>query len=785
MKKTCISKDWYFKNVTQNTDYVAIDLPHDYQIKQPRDPQGNWSNGFFPDTSGRYVKHLSLEKGKHYILDLDGAYMCTHIMFNEQFLGMHPYGYTPYLVDLTPHVFDTITNKLIITTTPPPQSTRWYSGNGIYRDVFLWEGGAVRIEPWDLFISTVSASEQSATIRVKYTVSSDVDADASMRFSVQNTDGTVCEQAFELSVTAGKNEQEFLLQVPSPSLWDTEHPNLYTLCTQIIWQGETVDESETVFGVRTVTADAKNGLLLNGKPIKLRGGCVHHDHGELGAAAFPAAEYRKLSKLKQAGFNAIRCTHNPSSLAFLEACDRLGIIVMDEAFDCWNLGKNPFDYHIFFSDWWERDLSYMVLRDRNHPCVFSYSIGNEIWEINGTSQAAEISQKMSDAVRKYDDTKFVTAGIQKHFVKLNYWEDIDPEDYRAFIQKRFKEVDNQRINEIARGFEKPLDLVGGNYYFDRYALDHEMYPDRVLWGSETKAIKFFRSWAGARDNRFVLGDFTWTAYDNLGEAGAGRTTWEAPRDDLPRFLNLNESEYPWRNCYQGDLDLCGFRRPQSYFRESIWRADTQPRIFVTHPAHFSDVLIGTDWHWYDVDECWTYDDCYVGRPIRVETYTGADFIAWYVNGKEVGRSVPEQGIARLETVYEKGSIRAVAYRDGQAYSEYTLQTTDALSTVSVCAEKDHIRADGRDLCYLPISLTDAQGRLVVLDDREITCTVEGGELLAVFSGNPRSEDDVNRNRCHTFKGHALAILRAKAAGEITVTVCAQGLQASTVTIQAE
>ena len=742
-------------------------------------------NGFYPDTVGKYVKYLSLDKKHHYILDIDGAYMCTHVMFNEQFLAMHPHGYTPFLVDLTPHVFENMTNKLIITTAPMKESARWYSGNGIYRDVFLWEGGAVRIEPWDLFISTETATEENATVRVRYTVSADEAASVVLHFEVLEADRPVKSETVSLEVQQGKNDGVLLLEMASPRLWDTENPNLYTLRTTIVRDGVTVDESENTFGIRTVTADAQNGLRLNGKSIKLRGGCIHHDHGELGAAAFPAAEERKLRKLKEAGFNAIRCTHNPSSLALLDACDRLGIIAMDEAFDCWNIPKRQYDYHLFFSDWWARDISYMVLRDRNHPCIFSYSIGNEILEINGTSNSAEWSKKLCDEIRKYDDTRFVTSGIQKCFTQRFSAEEGDPEDYRAFFQKRIEEQQRpEETNAVTRSYEEPLDIVGVNYYFDRYGVDHQMYPDRVLWGSETQALLFYRSWKGVEENSFVLGDFTWTAYDNMGEAGAGRTAWGrehgGPRDRIP----LGGSPYPWRNCYQGDFDLCGFRRPQSYFRESIWRADCAPRIFVTHPEHFGERLAGTGWHWYDVDESWTYEDRYVGRPIKAETYTGADKIEWFVNGKKVGESVPEEGIASINTVYEKGSIRAVAYREGKAYSEYTLYTTGAASGIEVCAEKETFLADGRDLCYLPIRLTDGDGRLVVNEDKEITCVVQGGELMAVFSGDPKTEDDANSNRCHTFKGQAIAIIRAKTAGKIHVMVFGEGLAGKSIAVTA-
>ncbi|MBR2466342.1 MAG: DUF4982 domain-containing protein [Clostridia bacterium] len=786
MKKRCISKDWKFKNVTLGSNYTDIDLPHDYQIKQKRDPSESAGIGFYPDTEGRYVKYIYFDKdhkNKHYILDIDGAYMCTHIEFNEHFVAMHPYGYTPFLADITDLIITNVTNKLVITTSPLPRSCRWYSGNGIYRDVFLWEGGSIRIEPRDMFISTLSASEEEASLSLRYTVSADEDADADVIFTVFDPENNAVKtENVSTRLKKGKNEYEHTLNIPHPKLWNIDTPNLCTLKTEIVKDGEITDISENTFGIRTVTADSENGLLINGRFVKLRGGCIHHDHGELGAAAFPAAEERKVRLLQEAGFNALRCAHNPPSLAFLECCDRLGMIVMDEAFDAWNKRKTPSDYHLFFSDWWARDISYMVKRDRNHPCVLSYSIGNEILEIDGTSDSAEWSRRLSDEIRKYDDTRLVTSGIQKIFVKKKSLESTDPDDYKEYIENTFKKLDRTQINSVTLPYEKNLDIVGVNYYFENYSFECEQYPDRVLWGSETQAIHFYRSWSLAEKNNCILGDFTWTAYDNMGEVGAGRGVWE--RDGGYKG-GLTLGKYPWRNCYQGDLDLCGYRRPQSYYREALWIGNKEPRIFTTHPEHFGENYSGTNWHWYDVHESWTYDDKYIGRPIKAETYTDADKIVWFVNGKIVGESVPVDGIATVSTIYEKGYIRAVSYKNGKEHSEYTLETTGSACAISLSPEKEELCADGRDLCYVRISLRDKNGRPVVGDDKEIECYVNNGELLAFFSGDPKTEDDASSNRCHTFNGCALAIIRTKSAGNISVTVCGKELAGETKTVVAK
>ena len=766
MLKKLISDGWFFKG--EGATYEMIDLPHDYQIKTQRDENlpGGWHNGYYPTGQGTYVKHILLDRRKHYVLDVDGAYMNTRVILNENTLVNHPYGFTPMLVDLTPFTIEG-TNKLKITTNPLPISARWYTGNGIYRDVFLWEGGSVRIEPWDYFITT-EINGKDANVKISYTASSDIASDVSFDFAINDKSGrTVSTGRLDSGVTEGKNSFEYTLEVKNALLWDTDTPNLYEMTINTWANGEVTDTTVAMFGIREIKVNATDGLLLNGNPIKLRGGCIHHDHGVLGAAAYPAAEERKVRLLKQCGFNAIRTAHNPPSLAFLEACDRLGVIVMDEAFDTWQMPKVQNDYHLFFEDWCKRDISYMVLRDRNHPSVFSYSIGNEIYEIDGTQGSGKWAKILSDEIRKHDDTRFVTSGLQKDFLRREKTgEDIDPPEYKEYLTERFMKTEVSDVNDITRAYEAPLDIVGNNYYYDRYEKDHDYSPDKVIWGSETMAIYFYDSWEKAAGYPYVLGDFTWVAYDNMGEVGCGRFSWE--RDGITK--GLGPSPYPWRTCYQGDHELTGKRRPQSYFREMMWRDDTEPRIFVTHPEHYGEGFSGTKWHWYDVRECWSYDEKYIGKPIKVETYTRADEIEWIMNGRCVGRSSPVKGIATIDTVYEPGEICAVSYKGGKEISRYTLRSFGEPTKIELTPEKCELAADGRDLLYVRVRVTDTEGVTVDSFSDALYCKVEGGELLGFFSGDPKNEDQYGSDSCHAFGGEAVLIVRTKERGEITVYV---------------
>lgn len=772
MKRTCISQDWRLSAPGTN-GFVPVDLPNDYAVTQPRDPNapGGAANGYFGGGVGTYVKYLDFgNEPRHYILDVDGAYMLTTVKLNEYTLIMHPHGYTPFLVDLTERVRPGEHNKLVITTDALQPSTRWYSGAGIYRDVYLWEGGDIRIEPRDVFVTTPELDR----VDVSYQISADRAADITLRAEIVDSDGNTA-ATLELPVSTAANAKtpaNLSFKLDSPKTWDTENPYLYTLVTTLYENGSAVDSDTTRFGIRTISADAEHGFLLNGKPMKLRGGCIHHDHALLGAADYPAACRRKISRLKAAGFSALRIAHNPPSLGLLNVCDELGIIVMDEAFDMWSAPKNRLDYHLWFADWWARDIASMVLRDRNHPSVVSYSIGNEIPESCGSSDGAEWSKRLADEIRSYDSTRLVTSATWGLPANPDWYDD---DEYKKGFDSRFHKYDKDGHEiswaERTADYYKPFDICGYNYLYERYADDHKLFPERVIWGSETHAVNFYKSWKAVRENSHVIGDFTWTAYDNLGEVGTGRSAWA--RDGKINGISL--AAYPWRSCYQGDLDLCGYRRPQSYFREAVWIGGCEPRIFTTHPEHYGEGFSGTGWHWYDVLDSWTFDDKYIGKPVKCEVYTDADEIEWFINSRSLGRTKPNEAIATLDVPYERGVLSVVAYKDGRECGRSSLETTGSPAAVSVAAETDKLIADNRDLCYFDITVTDDSGRRVADAKNELCAIVDGGELIGIFSGDPKNTDQYGSCICHAFEGRALAIVRADRAGSVKLTVGSPGL----------
>ncbi len=791
MIKRCISKDWLFRAGGQG-QYIPVDLPHDYSVGLPRSPQaeGGASNGYFqhrPDPEqgdvqyslrGQYVKYFTPEADtQHMILDVDGAYMCSTVHLNRDQLSFHPYGYSPFLVDLTNGLRRGQMNKLTISTTALMPSTRWYAGAGLYRDVFLWTGGAVRVEPWDVWAVTERADASQAQLRVNYRLSSDLNSEARILAVLRDADGKEVTRAEALlSVRTGeKTDFSLMLSLSSPNLWDTENPYLYTLHTRIEAEGKLTDEAETTVGIRVTEADARQGFRLNGQPMKLRGGCIHHDHGVLGAASFPAAEERRIRLLKEAGFNAIRTAHNPPSLALLEACDHLGMLVVDEAFDMWNEQKNDLDYHLFFGDWWGRDIASMVQRDRSHPCVIAYSIGNEIPERDGHSQGAAWSARLAGEVRRNDNTRFVTAAV---CVMWEQPEETDPSEYREVFLDGYADIGEGGLDtswdKRTQAFLAPLDIVGYNYLYYRYASDHLAYPDRVIWGSETLPIKFYDSWQATMENAHVIGDFTWTACDYLGEAGIGRILWA--RDGI---VTGTLTHYPWRASFDADLDLCGFRRPQSWFRESVWIGNKPPHMFTTHPEHTGESFTGTGWHWYDVHESWNFPDEYLGKPVKVEVYTDAEEVVFRLNGREAGRVKVEKNVAALKIPYERGELTAEAISAGHVCGKTGLRTVGAPVRIQVRAEKETIAADRRDLCYFDISVLDEEGSRVPEAKNELVCQVEGGELMGIFSADPANEDQYTSDRCHAFEGRAMAIVRTNTPGGIAVTVRSEGLLSGT------
>jgi beta-galactosidase len=587
--------------------------------------------------------------------------------------------------------------------------------------------------------------------------------------------------------------------VREPRLWSVDNPQLYTATVRLGSADGVRDEQHTTFGVRTLRLDPVYGLRINGETVKLRGACVHHDNGILGAAAFGPAEERKAELLKAAGFNAIRSAHNPLSEAMLAACDRVGMLVIDEAFDIWTESKSSFDYSLAFQEWWERDIEAMVLKDLNHPSVIFYSIGNEIPE-TGSPLGSEWGRRLAEKVRSLDSTRFVTNGINgvvstiddaaAEFRKAAASGEENDGGVNAMMSSQ-RDMQNQiatssRVTERTAESFGVLDVAGMNYADARYTLDRELFPNRIIVGTETFPPAIADNWALILDSPHVIGDFTWTGFDYLGEVGIGRPRYT---DDQPAFA----APFPWIAAWCGDLDITGYRRPASYYREIVFGLRTEPYLAVQRPENYERTPAARNgWSWTDSIASWTWA-VEPGTPIRVEVYSGHgdEEVELVLDGKTLVRRPVGSGadlplVTIFETEYQPGELTAVTYRNGRESGRTTLRSADGATRLTAAADRDVLVADDADLAFISIELRDPAGTLVTSEDRRVAVSVEGaGVLQALGSARPDNAERYDAGEHTTFDGRALAVVRPTGAGAITVTVTADGLEPVALTLTAE
>jgi beta-galactosidase len=523
--------------------------------------------------------------------------------------------------------------------------------------------------------------------------------------------------------------------------------------TEISAGGRVLDREVTTFGIRTISFDVANGFLLNGKPLKLKGGCLHHDNGPLGARAYDRAEERRVELLKASGYNALRLAHNPPSPAFLEACDRLGMLVIDEAFDMWREGKNPHDYHLFFDDWWQKDVQSMILRDRNHPSIIMWSIGNEIPN-RQTPAVVQLAQKIAQYVRSLEPTRPVTSAVN------DLREDKDP---------YFATLDVAGYNYAAGGDHLKQSL---------YEFDHERVPDRIMYGSESYPLEAFNSWMNVLDHSYVIGDFVWTAFDYIGEASIGwRGYWQ------------EQSFYPWNLAYCGDIDICGWKRPQSYYRDALWK-ENQLSIFVRPPqssfAPNPKRQPWSKWHWTDVAASWNFGG-YENRPLEVNVYSSCEEVELVLNGKSLGRKPTNRSTAFVATwsvPYRSGELKAIGYRSGKQVANSRLQTAAQPDRIAMTPDRTNIKSDGQDLSYVTVELLDRSLVRNPSAENLIKFTIDGpGEILAVGNANPLSTESYQRPERKAWQGKALVVIKSqRRPGSITLNATSSGLQPARVVI---
>ena len=758
------------KAAFDDSTWRVLDLPHDWSIEDvpgtdsPIDPDatGGIDMGYFTNGTAWYRKTFEVGldlKGKKLELQFDGVYMNADVWLNGKHLGNHPYGYTTFWYDITDRVRINETNVLAVEVKNEGRNSRWYSGSGIYRHVWLSTMEPVHIAHWGTYITTPDVTESCAKVRVHTTVkNSGAKASVAIETTILDAAGNeVTTATLEQDVSAA-SEATFvrLLSVDSVALWSPDSPALYCAIEKVTVNGRMTDQTETTFGIRTIAYNVEQGFLLNGVPTLMKGGCMHHDNGPLGSAAYDRAEERRVELMKASGFNAIRCAHNPPSEAFLEACDRIGMLVIDESFDMWSHEKNPQDYHLYFDQWWERDIDSMVLRDRNHPSIVMWSTGNEIPE-RGKPEGVETSRKLATYIRSLDETRPITAAVNG----LN--PDKDP---------FFATLDIAGYNYA----------VGGDHWQELlYSKDNKRVPDRIMYCAESYPLEAFGSWMAVVDLPYVFGDFVWTGYDYLGEASIGWLGYEQ-----------EGSFYPWNHAFCGDIDICGFKRPQSYYRDALWQNGRKVSIFVTPPKpSFEETNPKLEkwskWNWQDVVANWNWTG-HEGKRLPVVVYSSCEEIELLLNGKSLGKketSRKTKFIAKWDVEYRPGTLKAVGFVDGNQVDSWELRTADKPMQIRLTPDKTKLNTNGQDLSYIAVELLDNAGIRNPTAENLITFEIEGpGSIAAVASSNPRSPESYQLPKRKAYQGRCLVIVKSgRQPGTIRLKASSEGLKSAEVELR--
>lgn len=764
MKRTAFNEGWNYR-IWGVPGSTPVTLPHDYSQSLPRreDARSGSAGGFYQCANIIYdhALHVTADMlAERVILEFEGVMAHAQVYLDDVLVAKQMNGYTTFHADLTPHLRPGVQKIRVNTANNAQPASRWYTGCGIYRPVWLMRAPRACIEPWGLSVVTTMGESGVWYADVDVTVSGEaVRPDATLHITLTDKGGSVLtEHTLPLSGTT----QHARLSLRDVTPWSPDAPVLYRCTADLCTDGNVIDTESTAFGFRTVALDHDRGLLLNGEPVKLWGGCVHHDNGLLGAASYADAEYRKARLLKENGFNAVRCAHNPPSPAFLDACDQLGLMVMDEFTDVWNIGKNPYDYHLFFREHWQADLRAMILRDRNHPSILMWSIGNEIPERDGSGEGYRICRELAEAVRVLDPTRLVTAGLNN--IGKRRMEMLD-----ANLQNT-SEDDIDYFGELSRRFLEPLDVAGYNYLGHRYMDDLTRFPSRYICGTESVVGECYTYYQKMLAAPRIIGDFAWAAIDYLGESGIGHV-WYTPEDGQGYF-----ERFPWRQGNCGDIDLCGHKRPCSYYRDAVRGLLGRPYIAVQHPRHYHDDGHVSYWGWAERYHAWDYPD-YEGQPIQVDVYAQTPQVTLLLNGKVVDTLPCQECIATFDLTYTPGLLEAVDASGCRS----VLQTPGLTRKLHLaCDRKDYIQSG--QLCYVTATLTDDCGTPCIFDTREIRFTVEGGTLLAVGSADPASEELFTASHARAWNGCVCAVIRTEDEASITVAAHADGPDSARMTI---
>ena len=737
---------WQF---THNGTTQTVDLPHDWDIFEgPNSGQGTTGTGggWFEAGKGEYRKEFRVEslelRDKLVKLHFEGVYQKAEVYVNGQRAGQHHYGYTPFTVDVTPYINKDKkqANEVVVKVDNSQQpNCRWYSGSGIYRHVWLETMPALHIAENGVFVTTPEVSADKARVQVDVTVQNESQAD-------RNATVVVGGAQLMVAVKAGESKTvTTTLFVNNPRLWSPESPTLYEAKVELKEAGNVIDNATARYGIRSFSFDAENGFVINGQKVLINGACVHHDDGVLGARAFDDAEIRKVRQMKEAGFNLIRTSHNPTTRAFLDACDSIGMLVIDEAFDGWRTQKNPYDYSTVIDSCFRQDIHAMVLRDRNHPSVISWSIGNEVIERKDI-RVVYTARQMKKAIHELDTTRPVTEAL---CAWDRDWEIYDPH-------------------------AEVLDVAGYNYMIFKHASDHERDPKRVIWQTESYPRDAFRNWAVSYDFPYVVGDIVWTGLDYLGESGIGRNYYKGEREG-ESWIEGGQPE--WHGAPCGDVDITGWRKPISHYREMLWNLTPNPSpkgegsiyLCAKEPNGYHGEIKTTMWSVWPTWESWTWPS-WEGKPVEVEVYTHQPEVKLYLNDQLIGTKQVSRDTefkAVFSVPYKAGTLRAEA--GGESV---TMKTAGEPARLRLTPDRTVMTADGQSLTFVTVEVLDKQGTLVPEAAIDCEATVKGaGKLLAFASADLKDTEPYTSSHVKTWKGRALLVVRStQKGGSVNVSI---------------
>jgi beta-galactosidase len=787
-------------------EWEAVTLPHDAMLTGERSPSAGAQSGYFVGGNWEYRRpfEAAVDDAPVMVLEFEGVYRDAVVSVNGTVAAHRPYGYSNFFVPID-HLLRRDGEDELRVEARAADDSRWYSGAGIYRDVWLRSAGPVHLAPDGLAVRTPEIDGDGAVVTVAAVVrnQSPVSSQATLRVEVIDAGGAVVARS-DAPVTTFPGDTitaRTRMYVAGARRWSPDDPYLYGCRAMLVDGDDVIDEEATHFGIRTLAVDPERGLRINGEPVVFRGACVHHDNGVLGAATIDRAEERRVELLQAAGFNAIRSAHNPMSTAMLRACDRLGMLVMDETFDMWLQTKSEDDYALRFADWWEADVEAMVRKDMNHPSVILYSIGNEVPD-GSTPVGVQVGRGLAEKVRALDDTRFVTQAVTGMLVAGPDLFDEIRDSATATGTDEETGINTAALNLgdiMVKAMLSPvvsaktqeafahLDVAGYNYMASRFELDRELFPHRVIVATESHPPSLDTDWAAVLRNPQVIGDFTWTGWDYLGEAGIGRTEYGEQSTALGMAAFLGD--YPWLTAGCADFDITGQRRPQSYYREIVWGLRTDPYLAIRPPEHHGRTVVhSSPWSWSDVVSSWTWEG-HEGAPVTVEVYADADEVELLLDGRSLGRrpaGAEHRFRAEFETVYDPGVLEAVARRGGAEIGRMSLRSATGAVVLEARADRKEIATDLDDLAFVELRLVDEAGSLYTSADRPVTVELDGpGVLQGLGSANPCTEERFTESTCTTFGGRALAVVRPTGAGTITVIVTADGCDPVRVSIDAQ